>query len=268
VYYEYDKIINYILAKGGIMKRLIYKLGCVGVLLCFKMSYTSNLFIAIDLSYLLKSFGDIRRSLIQGVGSINLMGINHLIKEAVKKENIQRQNATGVKSRLLNESFFIKSQIVPHVPLFFIGKADQNLEELIHKIIIETIKEFKEIWPHNCFSLTIQPRAYFLNAQQNKTYVVQDVFMKRDEDKLAWLLAIIKTKFTKNSIDYSNLQLGPHVSFIRIDSSDSEVIDLIQKDESILSLLNAVQVPQGGTEINVNQIYLFRGFEKLHQYEL
>ena len=238
---------------------------------CYSSLASGSIYVAIDVSDELgRKFDNGRKYVINGVRGKNILGINHLITNAIKQENskIKKKNQDEQIELLVSE-FSIVPNLCPLITFLRITNVGSNIVEKIKKHVQKAIKKYRKKYDDGTFHFFIAPKSYFYRKKdKGKVCIVHRLSMHEGEARLEKLIQCIKKELSKNKIEFSVKPFLPNIPLVTVEAKDKRVIDLIISDKTINEFLASVKAPKGSENIKVCQIHLFDGSKKMHAFDI
>jgi len=225
--------------------------------------------IAIDIPQSLsKSFAMVRDYIVNGYSARHIFGMNHLIINAINKEN-ERRRVNNEKP--LSNKFSLQENTNIYLTFLYVDeKNDKASVGKIKRALREAVAQYKSIVHDTKFNFKVQKSTLFVSRVPTRLEIVQNVEVNTGLSNLNKLKNLIKKYFDKYKIESSALGLGVHVGYAKIKSEDQDLISLLRHDKKIENLLKSVWAPKGTADnfTVVSKINLYDGLKRLASYDL
>jgi len=246
------------------MKNLMFKAYVSIFLFLFLFSIKiSCINISIDLtSHLKANFGFVRGYVIKGARSKEILGLNHLIRNAVVNHNkakVKKEPAAQV----IKNSFSIDQQMYPIVDLITITKGSVDV---IKKAVSEAIDQYKK--GEHSFSLFIEPKAHFFDVKPYSFNVVQFVKINHGKKRFDILVGLLAKKLKEHGVKFQFPQSAHFVNIATVKASDADIIRLALNDAKIANHLASTRAPKGSDNMLIKEIKIFDGVNTVGSYNL
>jgi len=226
--------------------------------------------IAIDIPQSLsKGFANTRDYIINGYSSVHNFGVNHLIMDAINKENKSRRME---KEKPISREFTLIEYNILYLTFMYVN-TDKKHIDTIKKALKEAVDEYKDQIAKTKFNFKVTKTAFFESQGPNKFEILQNVLINEGFSDLTRLIDLIKATFSKPhyNIKFSPMKRGIiNVGYAKIKSPDEAVIDLLKDNERILDHLKSVDPPKGTADgfTTESKIHLYDGLKRLESYDL